>query len=55
MGAGRTTSGQSDDVDVPESTSSASLMGFDGWDRFEPLTGGRGGARLACKDGLATS
>ncbi len=28
-------------------------MGFDGWDRFEPLAGGRGGASLAWKDGLA--
>ncbi len=28
-------------------------MGFDGWDRFELLAGGRGGASLAWKDGLA--
>ena len=28
-------------------------MGFDGWDRFEPLAGGRNGASLAWKDGIA--
>ncbi len=28
-------------------------MGFDGWDRWEPIDGGRGGASLAWKDGRA--
>ena len=34
-------------------TSSARLLGLDDWDGFEPLTGGKGGASLARKDGRA--
>ena len=40
-------------MDEPVSSSSARLLGFDGWDRFEPFAGGRGGASLAWKDGRA--
>lgn len=37
----------------PTRASSARLMGFDDWDRFESLSGGKGGASRAWKDGRA--
>jgi hypothetical protein len=37
----------------PTRASSARLMGFDDWDRFESLSGGKGAASRAWKDGRA--
>lgn len=45
--------GESSGVDDSGETFSARLMGFDGWDRFVPLAGGRGGANVAWRDGVA--
>ena len=38
---------------TPTRASSARLMGFDDWDHFESLAGGKGGASRAWKDGRA--
>lgn len=40
-------------MDTVVASSSARVMGFDEWDRFTPLAGGRGGASIAWRDGGA--
>ncbi|MDT0186752.1 phosphotransferase [Microbacterium sp. ARD31] len=40
-------------MDTTVESSSARLLGFDGWDTFATLAGGRGGAHLAWRDGVA--